>query len=272
MTPSVPFEILIATMFRSDFTFLEAMFPAASCWDYHILIINQTDAGHQLTSKHPKVRVINTEERGLSRSRNMALENAIGDICIIADDDIEYVKNVGKIVVSAFAKAEKASIITFKKKNQDGLGNKTYPNIREHTLRTAKDVSSWEIAFRRDHIQKLEIRFDERFGLGADFPIGEESIFVTDVMEHGDLCLFEPNVILEHRALSSGSFPGRDDIVFARGALRYKFMGNLAYLSMIKYAWFYYRRGDIALKEIPSKIKIAFAGIKKYKELQNLNQ
>ena len=45
------------------------------------------------SSDFENIRVINSFEIGLSKSRNLAIKNALGDICIIADDDIEYVED-----------------------------------------------------------------------------------------------------------------------------------------------------------------------------------
>ncbi len=78
MTTTVPFEILVSTMYRDDLSFLEAMFPHGDYRDFNVLIINQTDGERQITSDLPNIRVINTEERGLPQSRNMAIKNAVG--------------------------------------------------------------------------------------------------------------------------------------------------------------------------------------------------
>lgn len=272
MAQSVPFEILVATMFRSDFHFLEAMFPSGTYENYHLLIINQTDPERTLHSDHKHIRVINTEERGLSRSRNMALDHAIGAICLIADDDVRYVGDVEEIIVSAFAKAKKEphnppTIITFQMTDSEGALYKTYPNIKKHSVASLLGVSSVEIAFDRAKVLASQVRFDTNFGLGATFQTAEEYIFLREVFAKGYLCLFHDDIILSHPQLSSGQFSGKDTIIFARAALRYKYMGRLAYLSMVKYAWFYYRRGEIRFTEIPSKIAIAYAGIRKYKSL-----
>ena len=37
-----------------------------------------------------KIKFISCDEKGLSKSRNKAINNATGDICIIADDDVTY--------------------------------------------------------------------------------------------------------------------------------------------------------------------------------------
>ena len=63
-------------MNRNNFDFLKAMFVNIPIENYHILIINQTTGNNKLESDFENVRVINTTELGLSKSRNMALKQA----------------------------------------------------------------------------------------------------------------------------------------------------------------------------------------------------
>ena len=75
------------------------------------LIINQ--CSYDSVKKKDAIRIINTTERGLSKSRNMAIENSIGDICIIADDDLVYSEHMVTTVEKAYDKYKDASIIVF---------------------------------------------------------------------------------------------------------------------------------------------------------------
>lgn len=268
MAHTIPFEILISTMFRSDFTFLEAMFPKVSCWDYHILIINQTNNAHQLLSSHSNIRVINTHERGLPLSRNMAIKNAHGKICLIADDDVRYVENLLDIVISAFNKANDATIITFQMLDRHGDLYQKYRKIRVHNRKTLNTINGVVIAFNLSKLLESEISYDPLFGLGATFESANEYVFMRNALAANVRCVFEEQIILSHTDVSSGQRSSDNSIIYARAAVRFKYMGWLAYVSMIKYVWFYYRRKEICLNEISSKISIAFAGIKKYKQLR----
>ena len=107
-------EVLIATMNRTSLSFIEKMFPHNKLENLSLLIINQTKLGHECVSNFENIRVINTYETGLSKSRNLAIKNAIGDICLIADDDVEYVKDFDEIVKEAYHHFKHASIILFK--------------------------------------------------------------------------------------------------------------------------------------------------------------
>ena len=83
-------EILMSTMNKTSLSFLEPIFPNHNLEDLNILVVNQTQVGKELNSDLENIRVFNSYEKGLSKSRNLAIQNALGEICLIADDDTEY--------------------------------------------------------------------------------------------------------------------------------------------------------------------------------------
>jgi hypothetical protein len=64
-------------MNRNSLDFLIPMFPSRKFFEFNILIVNQTTENQLLNSEFPTVRIINSFEKGLSKSRNLALKNAI---------------------------------------------------------------------------------------------------------------------------------------------------------------------------------------------------
>lgn len=58
-------------------------------------------------------RLISVKDKGLSKSRNMAIQNANGDICIIADDDVKYVDDFENIIKNAYNKYKNYDVICF---------------------------------------------------------------------------------------------------------------------------------------------------------------
>ena len=77
-------EILMSAMHQENFDI-----AYRSKVDSDLLIINQCDKDDytEIEVNGHIWRMISTTERGLSKSRNMALKNAKGDICLLADDD-----------------------------------------------------------------------------------------------------------------------------------------------------------------------------------------
>ena len=83
------FEIAIATMHKTKEevqSMLDVMNIHCDC-----IVVNQCDKDdyyEENTNRH--LRIFFTKERGLSKSRNMALRNCQADILAIGDDDLYY--------------------------------------------------------------------------------------------------------------------------------------------------------------------------------------
>ena len=98
---SIELEILIATMNRTTLDFLSKMFSGQNYLDFNVLIINQTIDSKLLKSECSNIRVINTFEKGLSKSRNIAIKNATKPICLLADDDIVFNEGFENLILKA---------------------------------------------------------------------------------------------------------------------------------------------------------------------------
>lgn len=260
-------EILIATKNRNNFDFLALMFPFEHFSKFNILIINQSNST-QLISDFKTVRVINVNEKGLSKSRNLAIKNASKKICLIADDDVVYSSNFENGIIAAFNQNPDKSIITFNHQREgvDKPQNSSQ-KIFNHSLKTIWNVSSIEISFQIKDIKENKIQFDKNFGLGSYFETAEEYLFLRDAIKLSLSALFYPFVIVSHPLISSGENQGSDKILFARAALFYKTRGNLVYIWLLKYVFFLVRNSYINWNECMRKYKMGLSGIRKYKEL-----
>ena len=83
-------------------------------------------------------------------------------------------------------------------------------------------MTSFEIAFRRESVQG-RLWFNEKFGIGAIFPSGEEDVFLRDCLDTGLKGLFLPITIARHdstttseRNLMLASRPQTKGAVFLR--------------------------------------------------------
>jgi len=168
--------------------------------------------------------------KGLSKSRNQAIEQNSSDIALISDDDLEYKEDIEKIILEAFTNNSNADIITFQVQTPDGLAYKQYkPNSFWHTQKSIMSVSSVEIAFKKASIEKGSLRFDEKFGLGSDFPTGEEIIFLSDALKMGLKILYIPIPIVVHPQESSGKNYDNPKLIEAKGAMFYRLFSFLGY-------------------------------------------
>ncbi|OMQ08772.1 glycosyltransferase family 2 protein [[Flexibacter] sp. ATCC 35103] len=261
------FEILIATRDRSNLDFLLPMFPFQHFSFFNILIVNQSET-EVLISDFKSVRVINSTEKGLSKSRNLAIKNASGKICLIADDDVIFAKDFNRDILSAFEILPFASIITF---NHERIGD-LQPQKKEkasflHDKKSIWNVSSIEIAFKPDDIKEKNITFDEYFGLGSFFETAEEFLFLKRALIQNLKIYYSPEIIVSHPLFSSGKAEGADNLIYARAALFYKLYGNFAFILLAKYVLFLIRKKYIRFLELSKKYKIGLAGIAQFKEL-----
>lgn len=198
-------EILISTMNRNSLDFLIPMFPFGHFSYFSILIVNQTQENNLLVSNFPTVRVINSFEKGLSRSRNLALNNAIGKIVLIADDDVEYKKDFDAGIVQAHNQYNNKAVISFCIQKPNGMLFKKYLSNPKMNLSLIElfNVLSIEISLNKLIIDELGIVFDENFGLGSEFQMGEEAIFLSDIKNKNQQIGFVPIVIATHSEISS---------------------------------------------------------------------
>lgn len=250
-------EILVSTMNKTSLSFLDRMFPGGKKKDLLVLIINQTSRGNELVSDYDDIRVINSYEKGLSKSRNLAIKNAKGDICLIADDDIKYKQGFWNIVLEAFSKHSKASVIRFKIGTFEGVDYKKYPAFskRLNNLRDISGASSIEIGFRRIDIIENSIFFNELFGLGANFKSGEEFLFLRDVIKKSLSVYFENVEIVKH-SKKRNTVVGSDDYIRACAALYHIAYKRSCYFILIKLIFSLYRNGIISFNQLYKKYDI----------------
>jgi len=260
-------ELLLSTMNRTSLSFLSNLFPEDNFLNYSILIINQTTENKLLTSDYPNIRVINSFEKGLSKSRNLAIQNAQKEVCLLVDDDVKYKKYFKTIIFEAFFENEKADIITFQIEDEKGRLFKNYPDINIHDKHTLNTVNSVGIAFRLKKIKENDIKFNDHFGLGAKFPTADEYIFLRNALNKKLSIYFEPKIILQHDYFSSGKAVASYKNLYARGAFFYKYSKELSYLRLCKHLFLMFKDQDVKLIKIPSAFTVGLKGIKAYKLL-----
>ena len=178
-------------------------------------------------------------ERGVSRSRNRAIDLAAAEICLIGDDDIVYVPDVCDRVEDAFARFPQADIITFRQKTApDGVLRKPYPyRPRPHSLVSVWRVGGPEIAFRRSRVREAGLSFDEAFGLGSRYGSDEEPIFLADALRKGLKLIFVPDTISFHPMNSTASRGTTDTtLMSSKGAAMKRIYGRLAPLAICVFA------------------------------------
>lgn len=149
------------------------------------------------------VRVIFLKGYGLSRNRNNCLDNATGDILLIADDDLEFYSEGLSEIRRIF---EEHPALEYGSFRYDSDVPKFYPPKESSLARLPKGFSqsSVEIALRRESLAG-KLRFNEDFGLGAPvFTAGEEELFLKKARNNGLHCRFFPITIANHSGATTG--------------------------------------------------------------------
>lgn len=209
-----------------------------------ILICHQTKVDQEphaalvqeIESSRPRIKVIRSLESGLARSRNCLLDQVAEGVCLISDDDVEYVEGFYERIAKAYSVCPDADIVTFQVKTPVGGFYKTYKAMTyKHNILTAGRVSSVEITFKAESLRRGRIRFDQRFGLGATYPAGEEYIFLADCIRNGLRAYYAPSAIVVHPEASSGKVMS-DDNFMAKGAVFYRIFGGGSYFIMLFFA------------------------------------
>ena len=211
-------QVLLSAMHLEDETYIDSLNITSDA-----VVVNQCDREcerdivRELKDGHTQaVRYIETRERGLSKSRNMAIRNCDADICILCDNDVEYVQGYDRLIIDAFETHPDADLIVFYIKRPEKPAP-NYPTERRMDYLSVLKIFSPEIAMRRESIKN--IAFNEEFGAGAKYRMGEENIFLYDCLKAGKKIIYMPIMIAQLRKEESTWFAGYDEEFFyCRGA------------------------------------------------------
>lgn len=129
--------------------------------------------------KKNDIRYIRSYEIGLSKSRNLGLEHAIGDYIWIMDDDVEIFSDTSDRLIDYIDSYPSNDILVL---NYSSDKHQRYSNKKEQLLGyiTVASVCSINMLIKKSSIENIQ--FDEKFGLGTKFPSGEEYIFCCDML------------------------------------------------------------------------------------------
>jgi glycosyltransferase involved in cell wall biosynthesis len=259
VAPSV--EVLISTMNQKDLSIVDTMNINGDC-----VAINQCNvqSSQVLNDFHRTIKFLSFKEKGLSRSRNCALEAATSDICIIADDDEIFVDNYKDIVQKQFSDNPNFDILVFQVIGID-KHFKSYPTEEKRLgYISSMKVSSVQIAFKRQSIMNAKIKFNEQFGAGSIYQVGEENIFLFEALRKGMKIKYIPVKIADLYMGDSTWFKGYNSEYFIwKGAAFTAMSKSFSVLLILQFALRKYKlyRNNIGILDA---IKYLFVGRKKY--------
>ena len=233
-------EVLISTMAKNEEeikNLIEKMNIQTDC-----IIINQCNVNKEyklVFKKIYKAIVIFTTERGLSRSRNMAIRRSTADICMLADDDMIYLDDYKKVVLKSYENHPEIDIIGhFVATTNEKKMNKKKNKFKKISFIGSMKISSVQISFKRNAIERNKILFDTDFGTGSKrFIMGEENIFLYDCLKKKLKIAYNPILIARLDESDSTWFTGYNEQYFiSKGAAFYRMSSQFGLLYILQFA------------------------------------
>jgi len=185
------------------------------------------------------VEVLSFPGVGVTKLRNQVIKNAKGKYLIFSDDDIVFDE---KGLVEAISYLEKtgAGLLLGQAVDENGKLRKSYPSQvqRLNKFNSAK-AATYEMIVDLEQVRAAGVLFDENFGAGAEKTyLGDEYIFICDLVSAGIRCDFVPIVLASHPTESSGSGWGTDRDRVARALIFDRaFKGNRTLPFMARVAF-----------------------------------
>lgn len=224
---------------------LEA-FPVKEGVEY-LLILQSPEAGPLLPAtqsvldrlaQREDVRCsVQLETRGVTKSRNLALELAETELLLFCDDDIIPDIAGWDALRGLFAQRPSVAFFCGRLKTTDGQDRKAYSTVRPqrvHRLNSLR-VGTPELAVRIADIHRKGLRFHTDFGAGTENFIGDEALFIRDMLD-ADLLGYHVAITLgAHPPVSSGSNYSRNGLA-VRLALFQELFGIWAPMFRLAFA------------------------------------
>ena len=143
---------------------------------------------------------------GVAKSRNRAIELAGGDYLVFADDDIVFDTNGLDQICQYLDEHPEVAIALAQAQDQTGKLRKNYPKaVEKLSLLNSARAATYEMVVRVERIRELGVSFDTDFGAGVENYLGDEYIFIADLLRAGGKGVFLPITIATHPEDSSGS-------------------------------------------------------------------
>ena len=206
-------DILMSCMHQTD-----ASLIAASQITGNAVVINQCDReeSFEFSTENGAVRFLSTTQRGLTKSRNMAIAESRADICLLCDDDEVFVEGYEQKILAVYEQLPQADVVIFRMVNYPcAFGDE----VRQLKFPQTMHVASWQISFRRESLLRTGVRFDELLGAGSGNGAEEELKFLLDCQRVGLQIWYAPVSIATVAQEESTWFDGfNEKFFYARGA------------------------------------------------------
>lgn len=219
---------------------------------YLIMVQGGTPDGILPDHARPDVTYHQLDLTGVAQSRSAVMDHCQTPLLLFMDDDVEM-RPEGINAMGQYMTAHPGlSIITGTILHQTHSVSNTAPHAltRWNTAR----IMTPELMVRVAKIRESNLRFDPDFGINGTYPIGDEFVFVTDLLKKGHSGMRVPIVIGTHDGHSTGDIWADAEMLNARQAVLKRVFGRWAVLVQIGFAIKHRRR----LGGWPAAIRFAF--------------
>lgn len=179
-------------------------------------------------------RVLPLAGTGLSNSRNAALDNADAPLLLFADDDVGL--DLEGILALAALFSQDLDLTLAAGWRRERLSRATGFQTGLTRYNSGR-ICAPEFMVRLEHINGSELRFDPEFGLGARYGVGEDYIFITDILAAGLKGISVALATGSHPHESTGDHWSDPDLMRARQAMLSRVFGAWAPLLRVAYGW-----------------------------------
>ena len=176
-----------------------------------------------------KFRAVTATEKGVAKSRNIVLNSAETKYLLFADDENTFRGDNIKFAISYLEEHPDCDLVLAQAIDTTGALRKAYPKkVKKLTKFNSAKAATYEMIVRVDSARSKGMAFDEQFGAGADNYLGDEYIFIADLLDKGGAGVFLPCTIAIHPLESSGSRWGSDADLRARAVVFQRVFGDTA--------------------------------------------
>lgn len=206
-----------------------------------------------------ELTIYSYQEKGISNSRNRAIEKSNSIYIWFLDDDIQLnIESVYRLISHLHKSKNDCEIVKIGSLEDN---NKFYKNYNSRNFGLCREpikllqVSSIEIIIKRKSILDKKITFNPSFGLGTKYPAGEENLFLLDLFSNKLSINFIDITPIKHTTITTHRLKKSKEHYQAQGYISSKFPFYIRFPLIIRWSL---RKNQ----EIPfiKRIKYIFSG------------
>jgi glycosyltransferase involved in cell wall biosynthesis len=211
--------VAIATMAQRFSNISLEKIPEIDSVIWHIFVQEDNSETISVTVDigRPDITFTKTSGLGAARNRNSALENVSTDFLLFADDDLEFHDLAISKIINVFDASRDVDFLCGRLKSASNLHRKNYSadGSRVRWFNCGK-VGTPELAVRMSSIKASGVLFDETFGAGAANWLGDEYVFLCDMLGVGLRGMHVNLTFATHADISSGSTFDQESMIVRR--------------------------------------------------------